>query len=1022
MPAEPDRQQLRALILDAEQTIETAAREAIRRYLMKLRAALNNYPALIADATGGQQPEPVPPLTAAELAAAVDEILAQVVPAAAAEAAAAAWPGIVDQTLLPAIDVVLGPVADSVAAAGTSDAVEAVNAWRADWLQKRTQALAGIPDDVTADLREAITRALTEEGPDAARAARIAREMLAADDPAWQKRAETIGRTETGSALNNGAREAWVAVADSLGDVVVHQTWQDTDDIKTRPAHRAVSGTRIKLGETFTVGGYEMTGPHDPAAPAELVINCRCTSVFDLEDVADAGSDHDRMPGLPPASLVAAAETTLSGCVMAFLSPDDAARIAAVDGEPADQMHVTLGYITDVSGLDDATRADLDQSLAATFTGPVPADAFGYALFNPDSDERDPAAVMLVQSGELAALHDRVQDVLGPLEAGTFPIWQPHVTVAYNATTDVCEGKTGPVTFDRLVMAWGDDQHDLTGGTTAAATGGDTVTEPAPLPTEAPPAPTVEQAQDLQAGPMGWEGLIIPTNTVSADHRLFTTAGAVIRQLPLTLSYQAEGFHGGEAPGTKVRVGRILTAEVRDGGVWATGDWLDPDADWTNGEAIRSAVAVVDKGIGTVSVDPAVSVMSFAAPQPDGTVVAVDPSLYDGPPDNLVMVAEQWELMGATLVADPAFDVRIQLVNEPLEDVPPVDPVMVAAVTAETSGSAVVADNGVTFPDGTVVKVGDQVSTDDGQSGIITAVDADAQTVTIDVPPADGETDSTSITVSVASVVSLVDRTDEAAASLVAAAAATYPRTPYRRDWFEPVALDGPTRLTVTDDGRVFGHVAAKGVCHTGFAGQCVTVPSSPSGYAYFHTRNAPMTDGADLPVGVLTVGGGHADVRSKWRPALAHYDESGTAVAMVRAHEDDHGIQVTGQVIHGMTAASVDELRRSPLSGDWREIGGHREMIAALAVNTPGFPIPQAAIGARGEPAALVAAGVVHDAPAVEEPETLADGIVLPSGRSLSREDLALVASMFAAAQRQQDAPSVSRQDGLRARLRLAG
>src|SRR5690606_13420397 len=46
---------------------------------------------------------------------------------------------------------------------------------------------------------------------------------------------------------------------------------------------------------------------------------------------------------------------------------------------------------------------------------------------------------------------------------------------------------------------------------------------------------------------------------------------------------------------------------------------------------------------------------------------------------------------------------------------------------------------------------------------------------------------------------------------------------------------------------------------------------------------------------------------------------------------------------------------------GDWRRVGGGFEMVAALAVNVPGFPIPRTAVAASAEKeSALVAAGIV--------------------------------------------------------------
>src|SRR5690606_17475098 len=49
-------------------------------------------------------------------------------------------------------------------------------------------------------------------------------------------------------------------------------------------------------------------------------------------------------------------------------------------------------------------------------------------------------------------------------------------------------------------------------------------------------------------------------------------------------------------------------------------------------------------------------------------------------------------------------------------------------------------------------------------------------------------------------------------------------------------------------------------------------------------------------------------------------------------------------------------------LSGDWRDSGQGIDLRAALAVNVPGFPIPQPSLAASaGHQTALVAAGVVR-------------------------------------------------------------
>jgi hypothetical protein len=202
--------------------------------------------------------------------------------------------------------------------------------------------------------------------------------------------------------------------------------------------------------------------------------------------------------------------------------------------------------------------------------------------------------------------------------------------------------------------------------------------------------------------------------------------------------------------------------------------------------------------------------------------------------------------------------------------------------------------------------------------------------------------------------------------ALVASAAPLPPLS-----WFTNPGLEGPTPLTVTDDGRVYGHVATWGVCHVGLPG-CVTAPQSNTDYAYFMVGAERTAEGVDVPVGKLTVGGGHAHPEAGYQAAAAHYDDAGTAVASVFAGEDAHGIWVAGRVVPGATDEQVDALRRSPLSGDWRRIGGNLELVAAHAVNVPGFPVPRARVKFSGDrQMTLVASLHVEEQHEVAQEET---------------------------------------------------
>lgn len=185
----------------------------------------------------------------------------------------------------------------------------------------------------------------------------------------------------------------------------------------------------------------------------------------------------------------------------------------------------------------------------------------------------------------------------------------------------------------------------------------------------------------------------------------------------------------------------------------------------------------------------------------------------------------------------------------------------------------------------------------------------------------------------------------------------------FKRDDFADPKLDRPTALTVTADGRVFGHLAKWGTCHIGHTGQCVTPPSSARAYEFFHQGVVPTDDG-DLPVGKITLGTGHAQLGDNAMAAAAHYDNTGAVVATVRAGEDAHGIYLAGRIVPGTSPERVDELRRSGVSGDWRGVDGSMELVAALAVNVPGFPIPRTEqLTAAGGVQSLIAAGVVAPA-----------------------------------------------------------
>jgi hypothetical protein len=174
--------------------------------------------------------------------------------------------------------------------------------------------------------------------------------------------------------------------------------------------------------------------------------------------------------------------------------------------------------------------------------------------------------------------------------------------------------------------------------------------------------------------------------------------------------------------------------------------------------------------------------------------------------------------------------------------------------------------------------------------------------------------------------------------------------------WFQNPGFSKLEPLTIQSDGRVHGHVASWRDDHIGMNGH-VRAPKSKSGYAFFATGVLETAEGNMVNVGQITLTGGHAPLEASVSEAVAHYDNTDSAIMDVAVGEDRHGIWVAGALRPTVDENQLRAIRASSVSGDWRPINGGLEMVAVCAVNVPGFPIPRARV-ASGVPVALVAAG----------------------------------------------------------------
>lgn len=219
--------------------------------------------------------------------------------------------------------------------------------------------------------------------------------------------------------------------------------------------------------------------------------------------------------------------------------------------------------------------------------------------------------------------------------------------------------------------------------------------------------------------------------------------------------------------------------------------------------------------------------------------------------------------------------------------------------------------------------------------------------------------------------------------------------------WFTDPLLDEPTPITVTDDGRIYGHGALWNSCHTGFGNTCVSPPREGL-HTYFRQGELVTAEGHHVAVGHITLGTGHAPTYgTDVRHALEHYDNTGTVVADVVSGEDQFGIWVSGALRPGLAPARVRELRAAKLSGDWRRIGGQLRLVAFLAVNVPGFPVPRLRAEVHeGRQLSLVASGVMKGNE-IAEREAAAERLALNNIREHLQARLGLTPAQRAAALR---------------------
>ncbi|MEV4122933.1 phage minor head protein [Micromonospora sp. NPDC049645] len=439
--------------------------------------------------------------------------------------------------------------------------------------------------------------------------------------------------------------------------------------------------------------------------------------------------------------------------------------------------------------------------------------------------------------------------------------------------------------------------------------------------------------QGPPALPVGWRGRLAPFDVLSGDRRIIATPPGElrVRPLPIAFKWQESALWGHDGA---VVVGAITKAWVEGGELWGSGpfDLAEPEGDGT-----RAARRLADGFAGTVSVDLDDVTGEYRVIDPDGKLI--DPADVE-----------------ALLVPDP-MDPDWMTLPEGYSEAE-------VALDWRLMSTTLVADPA--FAEARVFPVYDAAE-------IVSAAELvrerEAEATGVDV----GEP---------------VDQAPDVA--LVAAAAPL--AAPHA--WFADPQFTGPTPMTVTDDGRVFGHAGVFDTCHIGFQGRCVPAPRGAD-YSRFHLKAYRTADAGDIAVGPLVMGTDHASTSTSTTAAMAmaHYANNGKCAAYVRAGEDEFGVWVAGVLDPGLTEVEQVRARAMTLSGDWRQMDGRIAFIAALAVNVPGFAVPRKTTGGDGQLVALVAAGALQpNRAAGRRVRRAAAGgpevrVVVPDARAFARE-----------------------------------
>jgi len=738
-------------------------------------------------------------------------------------------------------------------------------------------------------------------------------------------------------------------------DPMVGLEWVTMEDEAVRPAHKDAHGQQVRTGKPFKVGGVEMLYPGQPVGDPANWINCRC--------VARPAMLGDSLTASVPTEAEAPITTTV---IVALPKATDPVTGASSEESGA---HVTLLFLGESSEFDPTDiKAELEAYTSTFAGGPFSENVSGRATLgegHADVVLLDATNLAVIRGAILAseavrARHDQVEQ---------YPTWIPHLTLGYPEAPANAEFSGTAIEFDRLAIWHGAEHIEYPLAGEVAVVGESEKPEEFAAVVDEAPVPEEEVADD---GEPTWipdeeamvevpfHGVAAPEGIPSGDKRQFALGALINRPLPLSLKSMFIDDEGHK--------GSVISGRIDN--IWREGNLIKYEGVFDVGEAGYETVRLVASGMWrgvSVDVDQATG-----APTPDGGVEYSEARISAMTVCAIPAFAEAYIALGTwadaemespvdTGVAAAAGTVSFEVVPPKTKDGPGwiTNPEPTKDITSYWVTGLGRAKIGWGTP-GDFNRCRTQlvkyVQNPDWLAGLC----ANLHYRALGTWPGRGAHAGGIVAMKMDETAELpsVNLTASAALTLSAVSA----------DYFRRMEFTEPTPLTIEENGHVFGHLAQWDSCHIGLPGTCTTPPHSMTNYAYFLTGEY-LTDSGRVPVGQITLGTGHATERMGMRAALAHYDNTGSAVADVTVWEDAHGIAFSGKLREDLPEKDIRALMASPLSGDWRGVivagSENLEMCAALAVNVPGFAVPRVTYAMDGDhQLSLVAAGALEPKP----------------------------------------------------------